>query len=351
MPPLDTSVAFAVDGTPQQLTAIDDAVNKRRLILRIPDQGAIDLANHVQGIARIDHADKFTLVCSRSGPKHGALWFGQFSFAADKQVPGRRCPSEVGETVATLTTSLAHPGGIQASGSLLAVACDADAGYAQVDIYDVSDPRKPRLRDTLPLDNSQGGGVSQLSSSRCGWTSFARVGTDEYLLFVGGRSYAQREGWFYRYTPHGSQKWHFEGNFTGTPSSSSSDAWGPQHGAALVRTSGDPEPCLITFGTKGTKDGDEFRARLRCFALRRPSQGSDRLFQLPNEQPRSWDLASAKFQKLGINPRWGSTALVEDDGRLVLYITARNPRPSLKDKVYELEIAELTARLPAGDDD
>ena len=356
MPPIQgasTSPALAQSAL-QQLAAIDATPQQRVLTLRSPRTGPLDVVHHVQGLARVDCGDHAILVCSVSGKGRGSLWFARFDRVPDASRLGRRQLAKHGSSVAELSTETPHPGGIQSAGTLLAVASEDGGHWAQVDIYDLTNPERPFLKDTLPLDNSQGGGVSQLTKSRACWSAFTRLGADDYLLFVGGRDNAEQEGWFYRYTPRAFKKWTFEGNFAGVPVSSVNPAWGPHNGAAFVQTAADSEPHLIGFGSKGNSNGDEYQPRLRCFSVERPSSarapegalrptGSARLHHLPPAAPRTFELDRAKFGTLGINPRWGTTAFVEDDGRLCLYVSERNAEPPSPGQAHELQIMELSA--------
>jgi hypothetical protein len=332
-------------GTLPQFLSFQAHALRRTLVLESPIRGPIDLneviENHIQGITRVDDEGGATLIVSLSGSRHGALWFARFDLVPDKQRPGRRCLARRGRTVAALRTTTAHPGGIQASGDLLAVAAEADKGWARIDIYDIADPTAPTLVDTLPLDDSHGGGVFQVSDSKAGFVAFSAVGPDEYFLFIGGRSYAKKQGWFFRYTPREATRWHFEGPFTGNPISSTANAWGPQNGAAMVRGSCDPEPYLLTFGSKGSDGFDAFRTRLRCFTMDR-SSGPTRLVQEPTQHPRTLAFGADAFSKLGPNQRWGASAFVDAQGLLHMYFTARNARPRGLDAVHDLEIAELS---------
>ncbi|HEY6882352.1 MAG TPA: hypothetical protein VI299_30180, partial [Polyangiales bacterium] len=107
-----------------ELAAIDRRCEVRSLRLRTLRVGPIDvdtIANHVQGITRFDREGAVHFAISVSGAKHGELWLARFELKQGEV-------SLEGEVVASLRTKLAHPGGLQACGDLLAVACEGDSG-------------------------------------------------------------------------------------------------------------------------------------------------------------------------------------------------------------------------------
>ncbi|HEX5661033.1 MAG TPA: hypothetical protein VFX59_27765 [Polyangiales bacterium] len=315
-----------------QLARIERACDVRQLRLITPRSGPIDLRDviryHVQGIARSDLDGRAVLAFSVSGREHGALWFARFELASGRLAPEARVDTVV-------RTQLPHPGGMQASGQLLAVACEGDKGYARVEIYDFEDLREPR--DTLVLNNSLKEGVSQLTRSAAGWLTFAEASPGEYLLFVGGRSFAQREGWFYRYRPHAATRWEFLGPFTGM----ADGAWGPQSGAAMVRANAESALEMVTFGGKGPNGKDAYRTRVRCFGI------DTALPYKLLHQPPVLSFPGAKLkadlkERFEPNVRWGSTAFMDGDA-LLTYFTARNPRPDANED-HVLRIAEVRCR-------
>lgn len=342
--PSDDESVRKQTGTPEELLAIDAECERRSLILRTPRKGPLDLdevlENHVQGITRVDQGDSAGVICSVSGSKQGMLWLARFDLEKDPLRPGQRRLAKVGTTVSTIATPTPHPGGIQASGDMLAVPSEADSGFARVDLYVVDDLAMPMLVDTLHLDDLHVGGLWKPGGSKAGFLAFNRIGANEYLLFIGGRSFAQKEGWFYRYTPGAPNPWALEGTFTGTPISKGTNAWGPQNGAAFVQMGSDKVPYLITFGSKSTERGDVYRTRVRCFTVDGSGSGTSVLTQQPLEDPFAVALESAKLDKAP-NQRWGSTAFVDADDRLLVYFTARNAKPNPDDLVHELEIAEI----------
>lgn len=331
----------------EQLGLLDARSEKRQLKLATLRSGPIDLggvANHVQGVTRTDRGNRATLVISVAGDKHGELWLAEFDLVRDPERAGCSRIDSEGHVVKALPMQLPHPGGLQASGDLLAVASEAGTGWARIEIFDIARSTQPRLIDTLVLDNSLKEGVAQQTGSKAGWLSFAELGPDEYVLFVGGRSFAQNEGWFYRYLPRADVRWIFEGSFAGKPISSAASAWGPQNGAAFVRAGGSA-PHLVTFGAKGTEGGDSFTPRLRCFSLESTPQRPYRLQHEPSTAPMTYSFRDSGLGKLfGPNARWGSTAFVDASGELLAYFTARNPRPREVDHVHELEILEFRHR-------
>lgn len=330
---------------PEQLGRIDRRSAARTLRLATKDKGALDVGaieHHVQGVTRVDGTDRATLAVSVSGAHHGQLWLAEFELQPDGDRPGCKQLAETGQVVSVVQTGLPHPGGLQAAGSLLAVACEAPSGWARIEIFDIAAPTRPRLVDSLTLDGSLHEGMSQRVGSKAGFLLFGSLARGEYLLFVGGRSFAQQEGWFYRYTPRVDPAWIFEGGFAGTPLSSADDAWGPQHGAAFVHCPGDVRPYLVTLGSKGAGDKDAFVPRLRAFSLERSPGRPFALQHEPKAAPRSYGLENADLSHfLGPNPRWGSTAFVDAAGQLLCYFTARKAHPRFGDHVHELEICEL----------
>jgi hypothetical protein len=330
---------------PEQLGRIDQHSAARTLRLVTREQGAINLStieHHVQGITRVDQGDRAILAISVSGPQQGQLWLAEFALLTDRARPGAKQLAEEGRVVSVMATSLPHPGGLQAADNLLAVPCEAPSGWARIEIFDIGTPARPRRVDTLTLDGSLREGMSQRVGSKAGFLLFGALARDEYLLFVGGRSFAQKEGWFYRYTPRVDPAWIFEGGFTGAPISSAPEAWGPQHAAAFVPGLSDGQPYLITLGSKGAGDLDAFTPRLRMFSLQRVAGRPFALRHEPAAEPRSYALRHADLSSfLGPNPRWGSTVFVDGQGELFCYFTARNARPRVGDHVHELEICEL----------
>jgi len=330
---------------PEQLGRIDQHSAARTLRLLTREQGALDLSkleHHIQGITRVDQGDGAVLALSVSGPQQGQLWLAEFALLADRDRPGCKQLAEEGRVVSVMATGLPHPGGLQAAGSLLAVPCEAPSGWARIEMFDISTPGRPRLVDSLTLDGSLHEGMSQRVGSKAGFLLFGTLSPDEYLLFVGGRSFAQKEGWFYRYTPRVDPAWIFEGSFAGLPSSSVSEAWGPQHSAAFVQGLADAQPYLITLGSKGAGDLDAFTPRLRVFSLQRVPGRPFHLQHEPLAEPKNYSLRHAALSNfLGPNPRWGSTVFVDGQGELFCYFTARKARPRFGDHVHELEICEL----------
>lgn len=330
---------------PEQLGLIDRRSTARTLRLVTRECGPIDLCaleHHVQGITRVDRGNKATLALSVSGEQHGQLWLAEFDLVPDPARSGAKRLADEGHVVSVVATSLPHPGGLQAAANLLAVPCEASRGWARIEIFDIALPALPRLVDSLTLDNSLHEGVSQLTGSKAGFLLFGALSPDEYLLFVGGRSFAQGEGWFYRYTPRVDPAWTFEGTFAGLPANSGRDAWGPQNCAALVQCRANNTPYVITLGVKGTAGADAFEPRLRAFSLERVPGRPFRLQHEPRPSPKTYAIAHAELSSfLGPNPRWGSTAFVDASGELLCYFTARKARPRFGDHVHVLEICEL----------
>ena len=275
----------------------------------------------------MDCGDHAILVCSASGTGRGSLWFARFELCRTKVVAGdASCRSR-----AAAWRSCSRRRRIQVVSRPRHVARRGLGGRWTLGPgrhLRPDESGRPFLCDTLPLDNSQGGGVSQLTKSKACWSAFTRLDADEYLLFVGGRDNASQEGWFYRYTPRALKKWTFEGNFAGAPVSTVNPAWGPHNGATFVQTATDPGPRLLGFGSQGTSNGDEYRPRLRCFAVQRPTDGATPA--APSASPSapatssSTGRASERWESI---PRWGTTAFVEVDGRLCLYVSERNGEP------------------------
>ncbi|HEY6879470.1 MAG TPA: hypothetical protein VI299_15695, partial [Polyangiales bacterium] len=312
---------MALESLLGELAAIDRRCEVRSLRLRTLRVGPIDvasIANHVQGITRFDREGAAYFAVSVSGPKHGEIWLARFELKRGDASVG-------GAVIASLQTELAHPGGLQACGDLLAVACEGDSGWARVEVYDVSDPTQPRLRDTLVLDNSLREGVSQLTRSKAGWLGFGRLTESEYLLFVGGKRFGEKEGWFYRYRPQAAQRFDYAGPFAGKVVSTRSGAWGPQSGVAIVNA-GAGAPALVTFGAEGGSGRASLKSEMRCFSIGLVEHGPTTLSQEPRQAPALYRFASADLSKLfGANARWGTTAFLDASGRLLTYFTARNP--------------------------
>jgi hypothetical protein len=331
---------------PEQLGLIDQQSASRTLRLVTRERGAIDLLaleHHVQGITRVDRSDESALLAlSVSGEHHGQLWLAEFALEPDPQRPGRRRLAEEGQVVSVVATGLPHPGGLQACAHLLAVPCEATKGWARIEIFDIAVPTQPRLVDSLTLDNSLHEGVSQLTGSKAGFLLFGALGLNEYLLFVGGRSFAQNEGWFYRYTPRVDPAWTFEGTFAGVPRAASGDSWGPQNCAAFVHCKADQAAYLIMLGVKDDSGSDAYTPRLRVFTLERRPGRPFGLQPQPQPRPQTYALRQAELSGfLGPNSRWGSTAYVDPAGELFCYFTARKARPRPGDHVHVLEICEL----------
>jgi hypothetical protein len=321
-----------------ELAAIDRRCEARTLYLRTLRSGPIDLdsiVDHVQGITRVDRDGAAYLVISVSGDRHGELWFARFALERGEL-------AQHGEVIASLRTSLPHPGGLQASGDLLAVACEDTTGWARVEIYDLSNLARPTLKHTLVLNNSLREGVSQLTRSKAGWLGFAASGED-YLIFVGGEKFGERQGWFYRYRPQRAQPFDFAGPFDGTVSSTSRHAWGPQSGVAIVGEDAGAL-MLVCFGAEGDAGLEALRSEMRCFSVVQVVDGPTTLVQQPERQPALWRFSDAELSKLfGANARWGTTAFVDARDRLLTYFTARNPRPD-DTGAHMLEISEIRCR-------
>lgn len=328
------------------LSALNRSCEARTLHLRTQVSGPQTLEdlirNHVQGVTRLDRDDGATLVISTSGDDGGKLWFADFALVADDKHP-ERCArlAKTGEVVATAVPGLAHPGGLQGSGTLVAVACESDQGWAQVEVYDVSQVHAPYLLHKLVLNNSLKEGVAQLTRSKAAWLGFEALSADEYLLFVGGKQFGEKEGWFYRYRPKASANFAFAGPFAGSPVSSSQDAWGPQNSVAILHMGQPRVPMLISFGSNGDSGLDAMRSKLRCFSLGLQDDGPCSLVQEVQTSPRTFKLPEANLAPLfGANARWGSSAFVDRDGELLLYFTARNPQRDRAGR-YVLEITEV----------
>ncbi|HEY6878366.1 MAG TPA: hypothetical protein VI299_10135, partial [Polyangiales bacterium] len=215
--------------------------------------------------------------------------------------------------------------------------------WARVEIYDIADPTQPVLRDTLVLDNSLREGVSQLTRSKAGWLGMAQMSESEYLLFVGGKRFGEKEGWFYRYRPQASQRFDYAGPFVGKVESTRADAWGPQSGVAILRGESGA-PLLVTFGAEGSDGRAALKSEMRCFSIGVVDEGPTTLQQEPRQAPTLYRFSNASLSRLfGANARWGTTAFVDARGRLLTYFTARNPRPD-RDEVHVLEISEVRCR-------
>lgn len=343
---------------PEQLGRLDQQCSTRTLRLLTRNRAALELCalpHQVQGITRIDRGDRATLALSVAGAQHGQLWLAEFDLIRDEARPGTRKLAQEGRVVSVVSTGLPHPGGLQAAGHLLAVPCQAASGWARIEIFDIGTPSRPRLVDSLTLDGSLDEGASQRGGSKAGFLLFGALARDEYLMFVGGRSQAESEGWFYRYTPHVDPAWSFEGCFAGAPSSSVEDAWGPQHAAAFVDSAADGRPYLITLGTQ-VSPGDGLMPLLRVFSLERTPGRRFGLLHEPAPAPKTYRLRDAQLMNfLRQSARWGSTAFADAQGELWFYFTAHTLEPCTHatasdgqpsrpvDLVHELQICELRA--------
>ncbi len=333
------------------LTALDANCEMRTLKLRTLRTGPAGLVelikDHVQGFTRVDHGSRSTIVVSISGEDRGELWFADFARESDPEHPGR-CPrlAKTGDVVSTANPATKHPGGLQGSGNLVAVPCEADAGWARIEIYDITDVRTPQLVDSFVLNNSLKEGVTQLTRSKAGWLGFAPLDEQDHLLFVGGPKFGELNGWFYRYSPRAfeGRRFAFAGNFAGKPRSTSNDAWGPQSNVAMVRTPQGAAPMVVTFGAQGAKGREALRSKIRCFSLDMANPAACGLVHELQSAPTSFDLDKAHIDDFfGANARWGSSAFVDADGELLLYFTSRNARED-KNGVYVLDILEVRCK-------
>jgi hypothetical protein len=337
----------ATDDVWERLDRLAERYERRTLAFPTSRRGPLVVDYHVQGVARIDHPNGLTtLVCSASGQDSGTLWFSLFQRELYQGAQGRRRVrlKQPGAVQSTIVTASPHPGGMQALGSLLAVANEGGSGAPSVDLYDVSRPAAPTLRAHLDLPGAGG----------AGWVALAARGPDDYLLFIGGASFARRDSWLYSYCPS-RNAFRREGTFAGKPSSTlpAEAAWGPQSGASLFVES-DGTVYLITQGSKGDSGNDAYRERVRCYELRTiPSGGGVvTLTQQPSRasenyvidaDPHPPRLGALFFRTPGL--RWGSTFFSDECGELILYATARNAIPN-REGVHVLEIVEVRQRLP-----
>lgn len=335
------------DEIPELLEALDESYERRTITLVTSRIGPVPLDVHVQGITRIDHPNGVSsLVCSAADNPRGVAWVG--SFARERYAtPSGRARTRLarrGATVATIGTSSAHPGGLQAADTWLAVANEKGQPDPSIDIFDLKDPAHPAPYAHLPLQGAGG----------AGWVAMARRAHDDYLLFVGGPDFARGPSWAYGFQPS-SRSFARLGTFTpghNAPRSTLGDgAWGPQSGGSLF-VSPTGIKYLITQGTKGDSGSDAYRERVRCFSLtngganvvltQEPEAAPDN-YVIDAEYHPEW-AGSLFFASPGL--RWGSTVFEDEHGELVMYVTERNPSPPVGKQLHELKIVEIRRRMP-----
>lgn len=126
--------------------------------------------SHWQGIQRLSTGDGEWLAVSRSGSAHAV---GIVSLAAGSVI--RELPAPVGYD---------HGGGIQAQGDVLVVPYERKGHGAVVALYDVADPRAPRLLHAF----SRHGLPPSSDPTHASAAGIVRLGDGRYLLVVGVRS-------------------------------------------------------------------------------------------------------------------------------------------------------------------
>jgi len=196
----------------------DDASGRFRMNFlhdnRLPPQDrrvkAVPLSDfdHMQGLARIDVADEsyFVGVMGLGGEMgleskydNGAMYafrMGEAAYAnrvgKSLVIPGADDPKKFiggdggGKNKAVsymefLTST--HPGGIQASGTIVAVPVTCDMGDCDgpsVKFFDFDDPARPVLVHEKPMDRLIDGKVNDNAH----WAAFTRLKDDRYLLLV-----------------------------------------------------------------------------------------------------------------------------------------------------------------------
>jgi hypothetical protein len=148
--------------------------------------GDESLAQHVQGLARLTSAaGESCLAVSRSYVGKGIVLFA-------------RAAASRFDYVRHVRTDLDHPGGMQAYGSLLAVALEAavGGGIGRVDLYDDPLGRSAPPMDQLVLDGSHGEPLEG-RTAKAGWVALTRLVGGKYLLLIKGHSFGRDLGWFF----------------------------------------------------------------------------------------------------------------------------------------------------------
>jgi hypothetical protein len=260
---------------------------------------------HVQGIAVFHtHDGTRCLAISRSFVGKGIVLFArekQGRFRYDRH----------------LRTLLDHPGGMQAWGSLLAVACEASetAHVGRVLLFD--DPVSSGLLpvDELVLDGSHGEPIE--GRSKAGFVSITRLVCGRYLLLIGGKNFGQDIGWFFLWDaalPRGARFTYVAAYATDKPSATVEGGFGFTHNAAFVSAK-DGRLFLVALGTIRQNAGI---ARVRAFEV------------LKGTLPIAIKLVrrgTSEIKPIGdVTFRAGSTAHVRGDDKLTLYVTGRNAR-------------------------
>jgi hypothetical protein len=170
----------------------------------------------------------------------------------------------------------------------------------------------------------------------------AQRAEDDFVLFVGGASYARQDSWLYAYRPS-RKNFALLGSFDGKPDKG---FWGPQNaGSLFVAESG--LLYLITQGNKGISGNDAYRERVRCFELSVAANAKLVLRQQPAAAPETYRIdADPHPDWLGDlffrspNLRWGSSLFLDEHGELVMYVKARAPLYA-DDGFCHLEVVEI----------
>jgi hypothetical protein len=259
---------------------------------------------HVQGVTVLyAHDGTRCLAISRSFIRKGVVVFA-------REQAGRF------RYVRHLRTALDHPSGLQAWGSIVAIASEASDSnlVGRVTLYDdpVSTAASAPL-DELVLDGSHGEPIE--GRSKAGWCAFTRLVDGRYLLLIGGNDFGRDIGWFFFWDASAAQGSRF--SFLAAYESAGATAtvqggFGYTHNAAFVSAK-DGRLFLVALGTIKKNAGI---ARVRVFEL------------LKGEAPCALKLVRRGLSEIkpvgGVTFRAGATAHVRSDEKLTLYVTGRN---------------------------
>ena len=259
---------------------------------------------HVQGVSVLyTHDGTRCLAISRSFIHKGVVVFA-------REQGGRF------RYVRHLRTALDHPSGIQAWGSILAIACEASESSqaGRVLLYDdpVSTPPTAPL-DELVLDGSHGEPLE--GRSKAGWCAFTRLVDGRYLLLIGGNNFGKDIGWFFLWDASAAQASRFQflaAYETQGATATVQGGFGYTHNAAFVSAK-DGRMFLLALGTIKKNTGV---ARVRVLEL------------LKGAEPGALRLVRRGLSEIkpvgGVTFRAGATAHVRSDQKLTLYVTGRN---------------------------
>ena len=259
---------------------------------------------HVQGVSVFyAHDGTRCLAISRSFVNKGVVVFA-------REQRGRF------QYVRQLRTALDHPSGMQAWGSLLAIACEAEDSSkpGRLLLYDDPASTAPSAPlDELVLDGSHGEPIEK--RSKAGWCALTRLVDGRYLMLIGGNNFGEDIGWFFLWderAPRGSRFSFLAAYATQGATAQVEGGFGFTHNAAFASAK-DGRLFLIALGTLKQNSGI---ARVRVFEL------------LKGAEARALKLVRRGLSEIkplgGVTFRAGATAHVQGDAKLTLYVTGRN---------------------------